>query len=57
MYKWQKEVHQRRNESSTLMHLMKKELLSNDLLHADETTLEVLLEPGRAATAKSYMWL
>lgn len=40
-----------------LMHLMKKELLSNDLLHADETTLEVLHEPGRAATAKSYMWL
>lgn len=40
-----------------LMMLMKKELLSNDLLHADETTLEVLHEPGRAATAKSYMWL
>lgn len=40
-----------------LMHLMKKELLSNDLLHADETTLEVLHEPGRSATAKSYMWL
>ena len=40
-----------------LMQLMKTELLSNDLLHADETTLEVLHEPGRAATAKSYMWL
>lgn len=40
-----------------LMLLIKKELLSNDLLHADETTLEVLHEPGRVATAKSYMWL
>lgn len=40
-----------------LMVLIKNELLSNELLHADETTLEVLNEPGRAATAKSYMWL
>lgn len=39
-----------------LMLLMKKELLSNELLLADETTLEVLNEPGRAAT-ESYMWL
>lgn len=36
---------------------LKKELLSNELLHADETTLEVLNEPGREASAKSYMWL
>jgi transposase len=40
-----------------LMAAMKKELLSNELLHADETILEVLHEPGRASTAKSYMWL
>lgn len=40
-----------------LMLEMKKELLSNVLLHADETTLEVLNEPGRESTAKSYMWL
>jgi transposase len=36
---------------------MKIALLSEELLHADETTLEVLNEPGREATAKSFMWL
>ncbi len=40
-----------------LLEELKKELLSNELLHADETTLEVLNEPGRNATAKSYIWL
>lgn len=40
-----------------LYNLMKKELLSNDLLHADETTLEVIHEPGRESKGKSYMWL
>lgn len=28
-----------------------------EVLHADETTLQVLHEPGRAAQSKSYMWL
>lgn len=36
---------------------MKKELISNELLMADETTLEVLREPGREAHTKSFMWL
>lgn len=40
-----------------LYDAMKKELLSSELLHADETTLEVLREPGRAAGSKSYMWV
>lgn len=40
-----------------LMQEMKRELLSNELLHADETTLEVLREPGRNSTSKSYMWV
>ena len=40
-----------------LFEQLKKELFSNPLLHADETTLEVLNEPGRKATAKSYEWL
>ena len=35
----------------------KEELLRNERRHADETTLEVLNEPGRVATAKSYEWL
>ena len=34
-----------------------EQLLEKDLLHADETTLQVLNEPGRAAETKSYMWL
>ena len=32
-------------------------LLERDILHADESTLQVLREEGREATSKSYMWL
>ena len=38
-------------------------LLQNDtlrkepVLHADETTLQMLKEPGRSSASKSYMWL
>jgi transposase len=32
-------------------------LRQQDILHADETTLQVLSEPGRESTSKSYMWL
>lgn len=32
-------------------------LCTNDILHADETTLQVLREPGKTAQSKSYMWL
>lgn len=32
-------------------------LLGLDILHADETPLQVLKEPGRAAQEKSYLWL
>lgn len=34
-----------------------KELLKREVLHADETELQVLREPGKAAQSKSYMWL
>jgi transposase len=34
-----------------------KELLKRDVLHADETTLQVLHEPGRTPQSDSYMWL
>ncbi len=40
-----------------LADALKEELLNNSMLHADETTLEVLREPGREAHSKSYMWL
>lgn len=32
-------------------------LLKRDILHSDETTLQVLREEDREATSKSYMWL
>lgn len=32
-------------------------LLKEDILHADETTLQVIKEDGRDAKSKSYMWL
>lgn len=34
-----------------------KRLVQHEVLHADETTLQVLREPGRSAQSKSYMWL
>ena len=36
---------------------MHKQLLESEILHADETTLEVLEEPGRRPQSKSYMWV
>lgn len=36
---------------------MHKHLLQNDIVHADESPVQVLHEPGRAADTKSYMWL
>ena len=36
---------------------MKRRLCGHEVLHADETTLQVLKEPGKAAQSKSYMWL
>ena len=45
------------NWLSHIYELLRKELLKNSVLHADETTLQVLKEPGRKARAASYMWL
>ncbi len=36
---------------------MQELLVSYDALHADESELEVLNEPGREAATKSYMWM
>jgi len=36
---------------------MKNRLCRHDVLHADETVLQVLKEPGKPAKSKSYMWL
>lgn len=39
------------------VQVLRQELLSNDILHADETALMVLKEPGRKARQKSYVWV
>ena len=36
---------------------LKKLLVERDVLHGDETTLQVLRAPGKSAQQKSYMWL
>lgn len=36
---------------------MKAYLLQQDIAYADETSLQVLREPGRTAEQKSYLWL
>lgn len=40
-----------------LYNRMHQLLVKLDIVHADETTLQVLREPGRSATSKSYLWL
>ena len=39
-----------------LINLMQEEILNYDVAFADETTVEVLNEPGRRAQTKSFMW-
>lgn len=40
-----------------LVDLLCAEIRSGPLIQIDETVLQVLNEPGRAATTKSYMWV
>ncbi len=40
-----------------LWNRMKEFLLEQDIILADETTVQVLQEDGKKATSKSYMWL
>ena len=42
---------------SQIYDRLHEHLLKLDVAHADETTLQVLHEDGRAANSKSYMWL
>ena len=42
---------------SDFFQVLRRELLSNEILHADETSLMVLKEPGRKARQKSYVWV
>ena len=40
-----------------LWDAMRKELLQREVLHADETVVQVLKENGKTAQSKSYMWV
>ncbi len=40
-----------------LIDLLAQEIRGGPLINVDETTLQVLKEPGRRNTSKSYMWL
>lgn len=40
-----------------LYERMRIELLKHNVLHGDESVLQVLKEPGKAPTTNSYMWL
>lgn len=40
-----------------IANLMRDALFEGDVLHMDETRVQVLKEPGRAATTQSYMWV
>jgi transposase len=39
-----------------IVNLLRDTLLEAELIHGDETELQVLKEPGRAAQRKSYLW-
>ncbi|MGH8627601.1 MAG: IS66 family transposase [Gammaproteobacteria bacterium] len=40
-----------------LINLLRDRMLTYDLLQMDETTVQVLKEPGKAAQSKSYLWV
>ena len=40
-----------------IYEVLHQQLLQRQVLHADETTLQVLHEPGKKAQSKSYMWM
>lgn len=40
-----------------LLNLLEDKLLAYPVLHCDETTVQVLKEPGKKACSQSYMWV
>lgn len=42
---------------SPLVELAKEDLIKRNYVHADETTVQVLKEPGKNSSSKSYMWV
>ena len=45
------------NKAKPVFDLMKKKLLEQTIIHADETVVQVLHEPGKKAKTDSRMWL
>jgi transposase len=45
------------NRTQPLMDLLQREIRSGPLINIDETPVQVLNEPGRSNTSKSYMWV
>lgn len=45
------------NACIPLTNLLRQEILSGPLINVDETTVQVLKEPGRSAHSESYMWI
>ena len=43
-------------EVQPVINLLRDHLLDSDLVFGDETTIQVLKEPGRSAQTKSYLW-
>ena len=40
-----------------MINLLRDRLLGYDILHVDETTVQVLNEPDKRAESKSYLWV
>lgn len=40
-----------------LIKLLQHDIITHDVAFADETTLQVLIQPGKSAKQKSYMWV
>jgi transposase len=45
------------NACQPLLELVQKHIRSGPLINMDETTVQVLEEPGRSPSTKSYMWV
>lgn len=44
-------------KTQPLLDLLHSKVLSGPLINIDETTVQVLKEPGRSSAQKSYMWI
>jgi len=54
MCNWTVKIHEK---TKSFIELMEEYLKSGNLLLTDETTVQVLKEPGKSAESKSYMWI